>query len=307
VTVFGQSAGGGSILHQITAYGGSRGPAPFQKAILQSPGFQPFPGHWEQDDLLQRYLALLNVSTIQEARQLPFAALSAANIELVANSPYGTFTFAPAVDGSFSPSLPGNLLAQGDFDTSVSIITGFNTHETLYFTDPDNTNNSVLISDVSTAFPDVKPSVTDFIAQTLYPPVFNGSYPYMTFFERAELVLAESAFTCNTFYLHEAFKSYAPSYGYRFSVPPAYHGEDVPYTYYTGATSSGVNSTIALLMQRYFTRFALTGNPNKAGDVSIPTYGASAQILDLNVTGFNVILDPNDNERCRWWQKSLYY
>ena len=38
VTVAGESAGGGSIMHQITAFGGLKGAAPFQQAILQSPG-----------------------------------------------------------------------------------------------------------------------------------------------------------------------------------------------------------------------------------------------------------------------------
>lgn len=37
VTVFGESAGAGSIMHQITAFGGLQGPAPFQQAVLQSP------------------------------------------------------------------------------------------------------------------------------------------------------------------------------------------------------------------------------------------------------------------------------
>ena len=40
VTVIGESAGGGSILHQITAFGGFQGPVPFQQGVLQSPGFQ---------------------------------------------------------------------------------------------------------------------------------------------------------------------------------------------------------------------------------------------------------------------------
>ncbi|OQU98998.1 Fungal Zn2-Cys6 binuclear cluster domain-containing protein isoform 1 [Cladophialophora immunda] len=216
ITVFGQSAGAGSIMHQITAYAGSKGPAPFQRAILQSPGFEPFPSHWEQDNLLQKYLGLLNVSTIQEARELPFAALSAANVELVASSPYGTFTFAPAVDGDFVPSLPGNLLAQGNYDTSVQIMTGFNAHETLYFTDPDSTNNSVFLSSITGTFPGIQPSVADYVAQTLYPPIFNGSYPYSSFYERAELTLQDSAFTCNTFFLQTAnreAKSIPAGYG----------------------------------------------------------------------------------------------
>ncbi|KIW70144.1 hypothetical protein PV04_02444 [Phialophora macrospora] len=233
VNVFGQSAGAGPIMHQITAYGGSKGPAPFQRAILQSPGFQPFSGHGEQENLLQRYLVLLNVSTIQEARQLPFAALSAANIALVATSSYGTFTFAPAVDGDFVPSLPSNLLAQGNYDTSI----------------------------------------VNYVAQDLHPPIFNGSYPYTSFFERAELVLQESAFTCNTLFVQQAAGRALPGYAYRFSVPPAYHGQDVPYTYYNAATAGpDVNATIATLMQRYLTRFALSGNPNHKPDAPVPVY-----------------------------------
>jgi carboxylesterase type B len=307
VTVFGQSAGAGSIMHQITAYGGLGSQAPFQQAILQSPGFKPSPGREEQENLTQRYLALLNVSSISAARQLPLAALSAANVELVASSPYGTFTFAPAVAGSFVPALPGALLAQGLFDTSVKIMTGFNAHETLYFTNPDNTNNSIFEAGIQDTFPGIQPSVVDYIAGTLYPPVFNGSYPYTSYFERAELILAESAFTCNTYFLHRAVQGRSPTYGYRFSVPPAYHGEDVPYTYFNGPSPSVANATIAEAMQSYLTRFALSGNPNGAGAVALPEYWPGATILDLNVTGSSVMPDPNNNVRCRWWQEALYY
>jgi len=35
----GESAGGASIIHQITAFGGSQGPVPFQQAIVQSPAY----------------------------------------------------------------------------------------------------------------------------------------------------------------------------------------------------------------------------------------------------------------------------
>jgi hypothetical protein len=117
--------------------------------------------------------------------------------QLVATSSYGTFTFAPPVDGDFVPSLPSNLLAQGNYDTSVQIMTGFNAHEILYFRDPASTNNSAFESGTSIAFPDIQPQIVNYIAQDLYQPIFNGSYPYTSFFERAELALQESAFTCD--------------------------------------------------------------------------------------------------------------
>jgi len=43
VTVFGESVGGASILHHITANGGLDDAPPFKRAILQSPAFFPQP------------------------------------------------------------------------------------------------------------------------------------------------------------------------------------------------------------------------------------------------------------------------
>lgn len=92
VTVFGESAGGGSIMHQITAYGGLKGPVPFQQAIPQSPGFEPVVSNQQQEAITNEFLSLLNVSTIEQARQLPYSALQLANIIQVGSSAYGSFT-----------------------------------------------------------------------------------------------------------------------------------------------------------------------------------------------------------------------
>jgi carboxylesterase type B len=304
VTVFGQSAGGGSIMHQITAYGGAKGKVPFQQAIMQSPGFQPYPGNWQQDRLLQRYLTSMNVSTIQEARQLPYSTLRAANTALVSKSPYGSFTFSPALDGNFVPALPGNMLLHGNFDKSLKVMVGYNAHETLYFVDPANTNNLAFVANIKNAFPDAQPEVIDYISEVLYPNVYDGTYPYMDAKGRNVLSSSEASFTCNTYFLNRAFGN--QTHAYRFSIPPAYHGEDVPYTYYNGPSSS-VNGTIALAMQSYITTFAMTGQPNQPSLPQIPLYGSNNQILDFNVTGITTISDPEANERCEWWQKALYF
>ncbi|POR37838.1 Carboxylic ester hydrolase [Tolypocladium paradoxum] len=307
VTVFGQSAGGGSILHQITAYGGLRGRVPFNQALLQSAGFPLMPGHHQQDGLFQTYLGLLNVSSIEEARRLPFGALQAANVKMVAASPQGAFTWAPTPDGHFVPALPNSLLSQGSYDRSVKVMTGFNAHETLFFTSRANVNNSVFVESLETTFPTAPKNVVNFISESLYPPVFNGSRPYDGFFTRAELALAEAAFTCNTYYLQKALLGYASTFGYRFSIPPAVHGQDVPYTFYNGPSESVSNDTIALALQNYILSFAINGQPNNNASTRMPIYGEENFILDLNVTGISIIGDPNANDRCSWWQKSLYY
>ena len=182
---------------------------------------------------------------------------------------------------------------------------GYNAHETLYFINPFNTTNAAFISNLKNAFPDAQPSIIDYISNTLYPEVYNGTYPYTDTKGRTILSGSEVSFTCNTYYLNRAFNN--QTYAYRFSIPPAYHGEDVPYTYYNGPSPAVINDTIALSMQRYLTTFAITGQPNRQNLPQIPLYGSNNQILDLNVTGMVPISDPDANERCEWWQKALYF
>ena len=129
VTVFGESAGGGSIEHQITAFGGKEGKAPFQQAITQSPGFQPIVSNQQQEQTFKAYLALLNVTTLEEARQLPYKTLQKANAVQVGLAPYGSFTYGPVVDGNFAPALPGLLLQRGQYDTSLRVMVGHNADE----------------------------------------------------------------------------------------------------------------------------------------------------------------------------------
>ncbi|KAL7940242.1 Alpha/Beta hydrolase protein [Trichoderma barbatum] len=215
VTAFGQSAGVGSIMRQIIAYGGLRSNGHFSKQFCSRPDFP------------------------SEARRLPYETLYAANVEMVAASPQGTFTWAPAPDGDFVPALPGSLLLQGSYDKSVKIMTGFNTHETLYFTAADNTNDSVFVNNLAATFLGSQPSIIDYTVETLYPAMFYGSEPYTDFSPPASLAQAEAAFAYNTEYLQKAFRQISPStYGYRFSIPPSYHGKDVSYTFYNGPSSS---------------------------------------------------------------------
>lgn len=128
VTVFGESAGGGSIQHQLTAYGGSK-KTPFQQAIPQSPGYLPVATNQQSESIFQEYLKRLNVSNISEARDLSFEDLRAASVAQTMDSFYGGFGFGPAVDGDFVPALPIQLLARGQFDKSVKIVVGHNADE----------------------------------------------------------------------------------------------------------------------------------------------------------------------------------
>lgn len=98
VTVIGESAGGGSTMHQITAYGGLKGKVPFQQAIVQSPGFQMMPSATGQEAVFQSFLTKAGITSLQEARGLSTEALQLVNYQIVGEStPYGTFTFSKSL------------------------------------------------------------------------------------------------------------------------------------------------------------------------------------------------------------------
>ncbi|PVH72304.1 alpha/beta-hydrolase [Cadophora sp. DSE1049] len=310
VTVFGESAGGGSIMHQITAYGGTRGKAPFQQAITQSPGWFPIQSNAQTENAYNKLLRLTNTSSLAELRALPSEALIRANAQqVVYDSPWGTYTYGPVVDGDFVPFQPGQLLAQGKFDKDIRVMAGHNADEGAFFTSPYIQSNETLQSYLKSIFPFTMQQTIDYVTETLYPAVFDGSYPYRDQFSRADLIISEAIFTCNTNYLSTA--SGNTSYSYLFAVPPALHGQDVSYTYFTGGAPSdfplGVtNVTVATAMQQFITSFARKGRPSADGIRPFNMYGPNASVLRINTTVIDEVQDSNANTRCAWWQKALY-
>ncbi|RYN71466.1 hypothetical protein AA0117_g9561 [Alternaria alternata] len=307
VTVFGESAGGGSIIHQITAYGGAKGKAPFQQALPQSPGWFPIQSNVQTEDTYQKLLNLTNTSSLADLRALPSEVIMRANTQQVFyNSPYGTFTYGPVVDGNFVPLRPGQLLAQGRFDKDVRVMVGHNADEGAFFTPTTIHSDETLQAYLKGLFPVASQQVISHITDTVYPPVFDGSFPYHDQYSRAALLVSEGIFTCNTNYLSTGLGN--KTYSYLFAVPPALHGLDVSYTYYTGGPASlaVANTTIATTMQRFITSFAKEGQPTLNGIPTFKMYGSNASVLKLNITSIDEVHDSNTNTRCSWWQKALF-
>ena len=304
------------VFHQITAFGGLSGPAPFAQAIPQSAAFQVLVSPAQQEATAQAFLSLLKVSSIEEARQLPSEALITANIIQVGGSPYGGFTYGPVVDGLFAPAPPGKLLLQGSYDHNVKILAGHNADEGLLFTNPAVTTDAAYTTLIETFYPSFGSAALNYLETVLYPPVYDGSKGYTTEFQRAIILLAESAITCNAVYLETAFSNPPANtkeggqgaFGYQFSVPPALHGMDVPFTFANGPNSAGVtNDTVAQALQDYITSFVEKGVPSGPTFPSFPLYGNDSEIIDLNVSGIVEIMDPTVKARCDWWQKAVFY
>jgi carboxylesterase type B len=110
-------------VHQITAYGGSKGKAPFQQAVPQSPGWSPVQSNVQTENTYQKFLRLTNSTSLAQLRALPSEVIMRANSQQITyDSAYGQFSYGPVVDGNFVPLQPGQLLAQGRFDKSVRVM-----------------------------------------------------------------------------------------------------------------------------------------------------------------------------------------
>jgi carboxylesterase type B len=183
---------------------------------------------------------------------------------------------------------------------------GHNLDEGLEFMDPFAQDEARFEADLRFYDPTITDAAIKYIANKLYPPIFNGSYPYVSPTGRMDRLITEAFFTCNTNWLATA--AFDQTYSYIFSVPPSLHGDDIPYTYYNSPNSAAVkNDTLAQIMQRYFTRFAEVGDPNAPGVPFFPVYGENQTCLNLNLTSVGTIKDNAANERCTWWQKGLYF
>ena len=330
VTILGESAGASSIEAHVTAYGGRNGSSPFRGAIVQSPYILPtYPLPNSKVDAI---LAYGNVSSLDSLRNMSSAALQRLNTLLIGNSrPFGTFTFGNpieipptstktltpflgvVVDDNYVPDLPSRLLHQRRFDPKLSIMTGHNQDEgSRFIQNTVITNTSSYATYLGSLLTPLAGNATalNYITQILYPPNFDGSQGYTTQAERNNLTIADAAFVCNTRSLNQAAFT-PPTYAYQWSVPPALHGADLTYTFYDfEPPDASFNTTLAGIMQAYFTRFAETGQPNAP---TLPVFPAARGTLTVQELG-NDRVGPMADERgirqlphrCRFWDKAPY-
>lgn len=75
------------------------------------------------------------------------------------------------------------------------------------FANPFIVNGTEFISCLGIMFLYSTNKAIDYITNTLYPPVFDGTYSYITYVERTALFVGEAFLQCNNQYLNDAFGS----------------------------------------------------------------------------------------------------
>lgn len=159
----------------------------------------------------QNFLASLNVTTLDEARQLPSDALIQANAQQIAAANYSSFIYAPVLDNTFVPAPVSQLLERGEFDQSITYLTGHNSFEGGLFLDPSVTNDAEFGQWLDGWIVSLTPSQQNYLLQVLYPPIFDGSFGYVDQGTRAAALFGEASLDCNSLFINNAFsrQSYA--------------------------------------------------------------------------------------------------
>ncbi|KAI1610995.1 carboxylesterase family protein-like protein [Exophiala viscosa] len=333
VTVIGESAGGGSIYHQVTAYGGQQGQSPFAQAILQSPGFYPITDSEVMDRHYQSALTYANCDCVDDLKLLSEAKLKEVNLAVIDEAPYGQFLLGPVVDGVFAPNLPGTLLSSGSFDHGLRIMLGQCYNEGGDYVEPVDISPSYFSEYLDRTFPSMKPSVKDYVTSNLYPsistilpdfqrssglwPHFSHETPYYTTpTARLQRLIGDAIYIQHNNALSTAFQN--KTYNYMMSLAPGTHGTDISYTFYNEGKEekSAVpglpnvkNRELAHIFQKYLTNFVLYGDPNGNKDAGLPKMnqrGDDFVVLNFGENGIEEIRDPSAKEQCLWWQKGLF-
>lgn len=330
VSAWGESAGAGSILHQLVSFGGSQNPL-FSRVVMQSPAFQfLFDRKGGLEQTFQNFTTLAGCAGQGLAclRAASAETLQSANTKLNEQGPEGTFAVGPAADGNLIRQLAVLEYASGNFYKGIdSLILSHVYDEAFIFVPPDVTTDSQFSNFISEAFPPYAQSAgVNAAIENRYPPVMSASSNYTTEFDRTKALLADSSFQCNVRYLSDAYNGM--NYNLQYSVTPGFHGTDLLPTFYdlnVDLTALGDNSPFPLIpgfgsfaqaYQSYLVSHARSGDPNTYAKllnvppaINWPKAGSSSadeltNVLNAGDLGFSVVSDTETTESvCGFWRE----
>ncbi|KAI1312579.1 carboxylesterase [Xylaria venustula] len=322
ITVWGQSAGGGSVLAQVIADHGGQEPL-FRQALASSP-FWPKTHRVDAPEAQWRYDALANMTGCAGAESL--ACLKSADVQTIrdaslaiaATHQYTTssYEWGPVIDDVFlrTPLSASTAFQEGNFVDGYGM---YNTHEGENFIPPG------LKSSADSGTPPFNASVASFEEWVAgYLPGFSaaevqrlkGLYPeagsaeniaaYNDSYTRAGLVFRDSTLACPALWMAGSAKS--GSWIGEYTIPPAQHASDV----YWWNTVNSAQQQDPLHYKGYagaFASFFMTGDPNAlkltASNVSRVPDLKIGQEWVIDSAGFTSAKLVQLEERCAFWKE----
>lgn len=329
VAIWGQSAGGGSVLAQTIANGGEAMPKLFNRALASSP-YWTKQYRYDDPEAEWKYTNLVNLTgcantsdAIACMRNLDTHAVYVAGTNIPQYQQWYTSTnlWSPVVDGDFLRSHLSTAVSQKNLN--AEIVWGmFNAQEGAQFNSVELANaTSTPLNSSEAGFdywlrgylPRFSEEELEQVKQ-LYPPVvttettiYNGTY------ERAGVIFLHTVLACPGYWTSSAAQT---GYQGEYTVSPAQHGSEQVYV----CGEPGYNSTCAwnhwptnnqteilryLGLAGAFSSFLDTGDPNAHKLTNDSVVGVPPLSEDLLWTmdpdGFHQRRIVELKERCDFW------
>ncbi|KAF4466953.1 carboxylesterase family [Fusarium albosuccineum] len=315
VSAWGESAGGGSILHHLIRDDGQKDPL-FHRFVTQSPAFEWAWNNSAGGELDKAYetfsdalgcTAPYNIECLRDTTKLSTEDLALQNIQLYANyHTTGLFSLGPAVDNDWVKTIPTLAFSQGKYWKNIkSSIVSHCANDAERFTPKDVTDQKSFNHFLNMFLPgDNLRSVRGQIAdQYNCNGTFKGNYSLCL-----RHVIRDSSFTCNTRDLIDSYteQTYAMNYGYP-NDDLAYHASDLIPLFKNSNIQTGkmlhvlgmthkeaaewkraINTKVQPRYLTYFASFALEGNTNSLGSTDWPVVGRGepkfSNVMKMNAT-----------------------
>ncbi|KIY61440.1 cephalosporin esterase [Cylindrobasidium torrendii FP15055 ss-10] len=309
VTIWGESAGAGSVLQQVITNGGQTNPPLFKRAMTSSTFLpsqyawnEPFPEYW--------YTQVVNGAGCTDAQDA-LECLRAADTTVLQNLDatlcrsafVGTFVFVPVVDDALITQSPISAFLNGDVN-GEGILAVTNADEGSIFIDKSLTISSNVESYLHQLFPRLSSASIDQALQIYAPVADDSTEGNLT---QVIAIHAESIFVCPSYYVLRAFGSEAPGYKAEFALPPATHASDVAYYFPSTVTPTYKNENFSATFAGSFVSFALTGDPKEGSLSAWSRFEGENVEMQFNSTeagepAYDVIhTDEARLERCAFW------
>ncbi|KAJ6101836.1 hypothetical protein N7486_004263 [Penicillium sp. IBT 16267x] len=322
VTIWGGSAGGGSVTCQLIYEGGARNP-PFRAAIAQRPWMQPFHGNDVLEAQYADLLTVTNCQTLQCLRELSPSALATASQALYVMGyqekryGYGDFYFGPSVDGKIIQDLPSVEFSKGHF-SKVALLTDREGYEGYIFSNMSITTEPEVQSDLLTLWPQANEAFIQELLKIYPQSDYKGAQSLPSSAETAEpQLIGDSAFgqisqlfgeyiiDCPTTHMAEAVEAIQmPVYKLDFNAGSQTHGATIPYLF--DAADATSNSTLASYMKSWYLSFAVALDPNADIVGSTPRWASYPSVLYATDNSLKTIMDPDVTKGCDFFLSNPY-
>ncbi|HZQ21942.1 MAG TPA: carboxylesterase family protein [Terriglobales bacterium] len=306
VTIFGESAGGRSVLMHMASPSAA---TLFHRGIIESGAYFGLntPTLADEESHGENFAASIGCSN-QSARCLRSKSVK----KLLAN--WGLFDSSTNVDGKILPESPDTAFVTGQFN-HVPLIHGANHDEWRFFV--------ALSFDLSGApiTPDDYPSVVESMVGPDVAPLVLAEYP-LDNYDSPDLAVgaigSDSIFTCPARAVDQVLSAQVPTFAYEFNdtnapelfLPPvsfpygATHGSELRYLFDLtwGGQLDGQQEELSGAMLRYWTQFANSGDPNSSGlpfwrqyDVTTDEFQSLVPPTPMTNFGFST------DHKCDFW------